>query len=229
MEAEILLEIAGVTRAYDGLAVLDGVDLTVSAGEAVIVMGPNGSGKSTLLRLAAGQDKPTTGEALYRGRPIDQDDLLVRNEVAVVGDGTCYPDLTVREHLELVLAAFGVREDREEMVGEALAAGRLEDRADAFAGQLSSGQRQQLLLAAALARPHELLVLDEPEQRLDPDARQDLAARLQAEAGAGVGVLMASHDLELARLLDASVLVLIGGKPKPVGPAATVLKGGVPW
>ena len=110
----------------------------------------------------------------------------MRTEIAVVGDMvSAYPDLTVREHLQLVAVAHGAGRDGDELVDRALLECRLADHAGALPGSLSSGQRQALYLAAVLVRPRRLMVLDEPEQRLDPAARRWLAACCSRRSGPG--------------------------------------------
>jgi ABC-2 type transport system ATP-binding protein len=207
-----LLTLAGVSRAYGERVALSPVDLAVAAGRCVAVMGANGSGKSTLLRIAAGRDTPTTGQVVYAGRGLTEDDLAVRAEVAVVGDMvSAYPDLTVREHLQLVAVAHGAGPDRDGLVDRALAECRLAGHANALPGSLSSGQQQALHLAAMLVRPRRLIVLDEPEQRLDPTARRWLAGLLAREKQAGAALLMATHHTELAAAVADHVLVLSEG------------------
>ncbi len=207
-----LLTLTGVSRKYGDRLALSPVDLAVAAGRCVAVMGANGSGKSTLLRIAAGRDTPTTGQVVYAGRGLTQDDLVVRTEIAVVGDlVSAYPDLTVREHLQLVAVAHGAGRDSDELVDAALAECRLSDHADALPGSLSSGQHQALHLAAMLVRPRRVMVLDEPEQRLDPAARRWLAGLLNAEKQAGAAVLMATHHTELAAAVADHVMVLSDG------------------
>ncbi len=202
----------GVSRTYGDRVALAPLDLDIPAGRCVALLGPNGSGKSTLLRLAAGRDAPTAGTVQLDGLPLREDDPKIRARVAVAGDGTaCYPDLTVREHLELVALAHGLREEAGPLVTETLTWLRLAGHADAFPDTLSSGQRQALLLGAALVRPRDLLILDEPEQRLDPDARARLADWLRDEKAADTAVLLATHQPTLARLVADQVLVLDEG------------------
>jgi len=207
-----LLALTGVSRTYGDRRALLPVDLALAAGRCVAVMGANGSGKSTLLRIASGRDVPTTGQVVYAGRALSQDDLAVRTEIAVVGDMvSAYPDLTVREHLELVAVAHGAGRDRDELVDAALRECRLADHGDALPGSLSSGQLQALHLATMLVRPRRLLVLDEPEQRLDPGRRRWLGELLCAQKRAGAAVLMATHHVELATAAADHVLVLGDG------------------
>lgn len=219
-----LLRLRKVSRTYGERRALHPVDLELRGGECVALYGRNGSGKSTLLRIAAGRDAPTSGDALFAGRRVDEDDPEVRARVAVVGDAvSCYPDLTVREHLELVTVAHAV-DDADAWIDQVLADRRLSDHARALPGSLSSGQLQSLLLAAALVRPRELLILDEPEQRLDPAARARLAELLVAEKRDGTAVLLATHQAELARSVADRMIALDDGRVIADGEPAAVLR-----
>jgi ABC-2 type transport system ATP-binding protein len=222
--AGALLRLRKVSRTYGQRQALLPMDLDVAAGRCTALFGHNGSGKSTLLRIAAGRDAPTSGQALFAGRPMNEDDPQVRARVAVVGDTVaCYPDLTVREHLELVTVAHAV-DDASAWIDNVLADRRLSDHADALPGALSSGQMQSLLLAAALVRPRDLLVLDEPEQRLDPDARERLAELLVAEKQGGTAVLIATHQAELAEAVADHMVALEDGRVIARGTPAAVLR-----
>jgi ABC-2 type transport system ATP-binding protein len=219
-----LLTLHGVSRRYGERQALQPVNLAVAPGRCTAIMGVNGSGKSTLLRIAAGRDTPTSGQAGYAGRVLSQDDLAVRTEIAVVGGmATPYPDLTVREHLQLVAIAHGVGRGTDDMVDGAIAECRLTGHADSLPGSLSSGQRQALMLAAVLVRPRRLIVLDEPEQHLDPAARRWLASLLIDEKQAGIAVLVATHHAELAASVADHVLVLGDGAVISEGTPDTAL------
>ncbi|MGW2597720.1 ABC transporter ATP-binding protein [Streptomyces klenkii] len=218
-----LLRLRGVSRTYGERKALHPLDLDLEPGTCTALFGHNGSGKSTLLRIACGRDEPTRGTAQFAGRKISEDDPEVRARVAVVGDTVAtYPDLTVREHLELVTVAHAV-EDADAWIDEVLADRRLSGHAQALPGSLSSGQLQSLLLAAALVRPRDLLVLDEPEQRLDPDARVRLAELLKGEKRDGVAVLLATHQAELAEAVADRMIALEDGRVIAEGTPAKVL------
>jgi ABC-2 type transport system ATP-binding protein len=212
-DARPLLVLTGVSRSYGALAALKKIDIAVTAGRCLALLGVNGSGKSTLLRIAAGRDTPTTGQVRYGGLPLREDDLVARTEVAVVGDvSSAYPDLTVREHLQLVAIAHGAGARTPGLVDDALRECRLSDHDEALPGSLSSGQRQALQLAAVLVRPRRLLILDEPEQRLDPGARRWLADLLVREKSRGAAVLLATHHVELAEAVADEAVVLLDGE-----------------
>ncbi|MFI7657314.1 ATP-binding cassette domain-containing protein [Micromonospora parva] len=194
------LSVRGLSRNFGDLVVLDEVSFTLPAGRIAVVLGPNGSGKTTLLRCVVGADRPDAGEVLVQGRRADETDPQVRALVAAaLDDIDFFPDLSVVEHLELVTYAHG---GDAEPVGEVLAELGLEAARDQLPVTLSSGQRRRLALASCFVRPRRVLILDEPEQRLDVRGRQWLADRLLRERAAGTAVLLASHDPEL---IDAVV------------------------
>jgi ABC-type multidrug transport system ATPase subunit len=221
-----LLVMRGVTRCYDGVPVLRGVDLTLAPGGCVALVGSNGAGKSTLLRIAAGRESPTSGDVLFKGTLLDGDRAEVRRAIATVMDaGVFYPDLTVREHLMLVALAHGLGKVADGAVSQVLEDHHLTGQADLLPSALSSGQRQQLLLAAAFVRPHELIILDEPEQRLDADARHELADRLARHKESGRAVLMATHRDELVAAV-ADQVVRVNGMARADGGGQIRATGG---
>ncbi|MFG1916847.1 ATP-binding cassette domain-containing protein [Micromonospora sp. NPDC048898] len=194
------LSVRGLSRNFGDLVVLDEVSFTLAAGRIAVVLGPNGSGKTTLLRCVVGADRPDAGEVLVQGRRADETDPQVRALVAAaLDDIDFFPDLSVVEHLELVAYAHG---SSAEPVEEVLTELGLAPARDQLPVTLSSGQRRRLALASCFVRPRRVLILDEPEQRLDVRGRQWLAERLLRERAAGTAVLLASHDPEL---IDAVV------------------------
>ncbi len=189
------LTVRGLVRKFGSHVVLDHVDLAVPAGRIAVVLGPNGAGKTTLLRCVVGADRPDAGEVLLGRRPLDETDPEVRAALAsALDDIDFFPDLSVVEHLELLAFSHGGHAgDVAEVVTEL----GLDPARDQLPATLSSGQRRRLALASCFVRPRRLLVLDEPEQRLDVRGRQWLGDQLLREKAAGTAVLMASHDPEL--------------------------------
>lgn len=195
-----LLRVADLSRRFGDHEVLHGVSFQVRSGEAVAVVGPNGSGKSTLLQCVLGSQRPDGGTISWRGWPLRENDPLVRAEVAGVDDtADFFPDLCVAEHLSLLAAVHDVR-DADQVVAALLDEVGLTGQRLQLPGTLSSGQRRRLALASGFVRPRSLLVLDEPEQRLDAQGVDWLIGRLLAEKAAGGAVLVASHH---AGLIDA--------------------------
>ena len=184
---------------YGGAPVCAPVSFTLAPGRVIALVGANGSGKSTVLRAVIGLLEPSGGSLQVFGAPVDERDIAFRTKVAsVLDDDAYFPALTVSEHLYLTARGHGVR-GAEAVVAELLAEFGLDDHARSLPVALSSGQRRRLLLAAGFVRPRSLLVLDEPEQRLDRGMRDRLAARINAEKKSGGAVLVATHDPDLLR------------------------------
>ncbi|KGM15600.1 ABC transporter ATP-binding protein [Actinotalea fermentans] len=200
---------------YGAAPVCAPVSFALRPGKAVALVGPNGSGKSTVLRAVLGLLAPMSGTVTVLGEPVDERRATFRRAVAsVLDDDAWFPALTVAEHLDLVARGHGVAE-ADAVVDELLEDFGLWDEAASLPTALSSGQRRRLLLASAFARPRALLVLDEPEQRLDSSMKEALAERLLAEKASGVAVLMATHDPDLVSAV-ADRAVLVGEEESPV-------------
>lgn len=193
---------------YGGAPVCAPVTFSVHPGRAIALVGANGSGKSTVLRAVIGLLEPAGGKLTVLGKPVDERTVEFRTGVSsVLDDDAYFPSLSVAEHLYLVARGHGVL-DAWDRVDELLDEFGLTDHAKALPVSLSSGQRRRLLLAAGFARPRSLLVLDEPEQRLDRRMLSALTDRLLEEKAAGGAVLMATHDPELVRAVADRALHL---------------------
>jgi heme ABC exporter ATP-binding subunit CcmA len=189
---------------------LAGTDLDVATDEIVLVSGPNGAGKTTLLRLCAGLLPLRAGEASVLGVDLARDRRSVRRSLALVAHETfCYDDLTVAENARFAARAAGrAPEDAD----EAVAAVGLDRVAGVTHGRLSQGQRRRLALALALARRPRLLLLDEPHAGLDDEGRAVLEQVVRRAPGEGRTVIIASHELELARGLATREVQMVGGR-----------------
>jgi ABC-type multidrug transport system ATPase subunit len=203
-----LLELSDLVVGYGGNAVCPPVSLTLAPGDVVAVIGTNGTGKSTLLRTVLGLQEPLSGTVRAFGRAVDERERGFRSRVAgVLDDDAFFPGVTVREHLVLTARGHGVP-DAGAVTDHVLDHVGITGHSGAMPHTLSSGQRRRFLLASALVRPRDLLVLDEPEQRLDTAMRARLGDTLRAEADAGTAVLFATHDDRLLASTGASALHL---------------------
>jgi ABC-type multidrug transport system ATPase subunit len=194
---DLAVAVDGLHAGYGSTPVLVGVGLTVPAGAGVCVSGENGIGKSTLLRCVAGLQRPDQGEIRVFGSAPGATPAFWRAVVTTVEPPTWYPGLTTREHAELVCRAHG-QDPEQAGIDEALDRFGLAQHRDAIPPSLSSGQKQRLTLALTLLRPSSLLILDEPEQRLDTEGRALVAELLAEYLKDGGSVLMASHDENFA-------------------------------
>jgi ABC-type multidrug transport system ATPase subunit len=201
-----------------GYPVCAPVTFTLRRGDCLAVVGLNGTGKSTLLRTVLGMLPAISGTSRLFGARPDPRSRAQRAAVSHdLGDEVFFPGLSAAEHLELTALGHG-EADPAATAAALLAELGLEERAQAVPAALSSGQRRRLLLASALARPRELLVLDEPESRLDTSARTRIAERLTHERESGGTVLFASHDPAVVRLAATRVLVIAEDGIEILGP-----------
>jgi ABC-2 type transport system ATP-binding protein len=203
-----VLEARDLLAGYAGAPVCGEVTCAVGLGEVLAIVGVNGAGKSTVARTLAGRQPPLSGEATVHGLPVMPDAVRFRQQVACVFDEDIYfPALTVREHLLLVARGHS-RASPEESVDAELDFFGLLQRSDVVPDALSSGQRRRVLLAAAFIRPSSLLILDEPEQRLDPRMRAALGQRVRERADAGTAVVLVTHDPQLLRQTGTTCMVI---------------------
>jgi heme exporter protein A len=179
----------GLSRRYGERLALDSVTLTVDEGERLVLTGGNGAGKTTLLRILATVLRPHSGEVRVAGHALPREAGKVRPVIGYLGhEPLVYPELTVRENLELYAALHGVGEAE---IADALDLVGLEHRQADTAADLSRGMRQRLALARATLHRPSLLLLDEPTTGLDEDGRGRLRGLLEAHRGTA---LIATHE-----------------------------------
>lgn len=178
------------------------LDLHLAAGECLVLTGDNGSGKSTLLHVLYGTRTPTDGTVEVAGQAPDERDVTFRRKVAVLlDDSEVFVELSPRQHLDLLAATFGGDDDPDAWLAHA----GLAERAEVHAYHLSAGQRRRLLLLGAVARAHDVLLLDEPERALDTQGKEWLADLVQQERDQGRTVVVATHHPPLLDVADQVV------------------------
>ena len=209
----------GVGKDYGDVAALSPVDLSVAAGESVVLVGHNGSGKSTLLSIIAGMLEPTEGVVRVHGQPPDS--IHARERRSWLPDTpVLYDDLSVREHLEYTIRMHGGRGD-EPIVDELIERLGLEGRQDDLPSQFSRGLRQKAAAAVALVRPFTLLLVDEPFVGLDASGRVALLDLLEESRAGGATVLVATHDPAVIDRFERG-LVMDNGEIVHDGPASSL-------
>ncbi|MDG4803493.1 ABC transporter ATP-binding protein [Micromonospora sp. WMMD980] len=203
----ILARAEQVSRRYGEVLALDGVDLTVRAGELVGLLGPNGAGKSTLINLLVGLRRPTAGRVELLGG--DPRDPASRRRLGVTPQETGLPGtLRVGEVVDFVAAHHPDPVPR----GELLDRFGLADQVRRQTGGLSGGQRRRLAVALAFVGRPRLVVLDEPTTGLDVEARHALWESIRGFHAEGGTVLLSSHYLEEVEALAQRIVVIGHGR-----------------
>lgn len=217
-----LIELRGARLELRGTRLLDGVDATIRSGRRTVILGANGAGKSLLLRVMHGLVRPSGGEVLWHGRPLDK---AARRAQAMVFQRPVMLRRSVLANLRFALAVRGIgRAERRERARAALADAGLEALADRPARVLSGGEQQRLAIARALAAEPEILFLDEPTASLDP-AATDAVETLIAEANArGIAIVLVTHDRGQARRVGQDALFMHAGRVVEGGDVARLLE-----
>ncbi len=218
-DATPLLELRGVRAAYDGINVLQGVDLAVPEGSVVAVLGPNGAGKTTTLRVAAGLHPCTAGEVLVAGHRVNgaRPDELARRGLCLIPEGRgIFPNLTVRENLWMMSHCRRSLPEIEATAYERFP--RLKDRSGQVAGTLSGGEQQMLAMARGLATDPALLILDELSMGLAPIIVEDLYRLVASVAAEGVSILVVEQFARIVMDVADVAAIMIHGKVVQVGP-----------
>jgi iron(III) transport system ATP-binding protein len=208
------LEIDGLTCAFGGRTVVDGVSLSLAAGQVTCLLGPSGCGKSTTLRCAAGVERPLSGRIRIDGRQVAGDGIHVPPEGRGVGmmfqDFALFPHLTAAQNVGFGLS--GPRGDRVRRTAELLERVGLGQHAGKYPHELSGGEQQRVALVRALAPRPKVMLLDEPfsglDNRLRDAIRDETLDILKAE---GAAVLLVTHEPDEAmRMADEIALMRAG-------------------
>ena len=214
-----MLEVRGITVAYDSLVAIRDVTLTIHEGEAVAVIGANGAGKTTLLRTISGLLKPRSGSIHFKGKRIDG---LPAYAVAKAGiahvpeQRRIFSQMTVEENLEMgaapVRQAIGDKAVKERIKVITQQFPALSPRLAHLGGTLSGGQQQMLAIARGLMAGPEILLMDEPSLGLAPVIVDDLYGIIREISGSGVAVLLVEQNVQLAFSVTSRVYVFETGR-----------------
>ncbi len=191
------------------LRAVDGVSLTIRAGEVFALLGPNGAGKTTTLEILEGLGRPTSGRVTVLGLDVERHRREVKQRIGVqLQAATYFEHLTLREILVLFGSFHRARRDPDDL----LAMVGLGEKRDALVGQLSGGQAQRFSIVAALAGDPEVVFLDEPTTGLDPQARRGLWDLIRTVNREGCTIVLTTHNMEEAEVLADRVAIMDRGR-----------------
>ncbi|MFM8724038.1 MAG: ABC transporter ATP-binding protein [Planctomycetaceae bacterium] len=214
-----VVEISELSKHYGEFVALDKLSLSLNRGSILGFIGPNGAGKTTPSRILVGLSRPTSGTAKIAGADCVRELSKVRRLVGYMPDKFgSYDNMRVREYLDFFGAAFGIpRRERQKRVSEVLDLTNAVWMQDRYVESLSHGMQQRVGIARTLLHRPEVLILDEPANGLDPEARIEMRTILLRLAAEGRTLIVTSHILpELSRICD-QVAIVAGGKLRAMG------------
>ena len=218
---EPMLHLDAVGKRFGSVVVLDGIDLTMAAGEVVAIIGPSGSGKSTLLRCINQLEPPTSGRVTLAGvtikaghTPSSRELTQLRRSVGMVFQSfNLFPHLTVLRNVSLaqerVLNRSRAEADARSM--ELLDRVGLASKAGQYPSRCSGGQQQRIAIARALALEPQLMLFDEPTSALDPELGLEVLTVMRELAEGGMTMIVVTHEMHFAETVSDRVIIMADG------------------
>jgi ABC-2 type transport system ATP-binding protein len=226
MAGESVVVTENLTKKYGDFCALDQLSIQVEKGQILGFIGPNGAGKTTTIKILVGLSRPTSGRALINGVDCSRETSRIKQAVGYMPDKFgSYDNMRVREYLDFFGALFGLhgaqRRKRIDAVLEITSASYMADR---YVESLSHGMQQRIGIARTLLHDPHVLILDEPANGLDPQARIEMREILLRLADQGKTLIVTSHILpELSRICNV-VAIVTDGKLRAFGPLQQVMR-----
>jgi len=201
-----LLEVRNLVKHYAKVKAVNGIDISLQPGTCFGLLGPNGAGKTTAVEILEGIHTATSGEILYKGKPVRNN---FKNEAGIMFQSTALQDfITVRETLMMFAQLYPQNANIDNLIQRC----NLTEYLDQDNRQLSGGQRQRLLLAIALVNDPDIIFLDEPTTGLDPQARRNFWDLIETIKSEGKTVLLTTHYMDEAYTLCDEIAIMDHGK-----------------
>ena len=213
-----LVTLAGVHKSFGENLVLDGIDLEVDRGSAVVVAGPSGSGKSTMLRCINGLEPIDEGKIRFDGQPVNSTGREIYGIRAQIGmvfqQFNLFPHMSVLQNITLApLEVAGVKDQRaEDRARELLERVGIPEKADDYPADLSGGQQQRVAIARALAVEPKLMLFDEPTSALDPEMIREVLDVMRDLARDGMTMIVVTHEMGFAREVCDRIVFIDEGR-----------------
>lgn len=208
------ISINGLTKTFNGLVAVDGIDLNISKGEFFGLLGPNGAGKTTLIRMLVGLSTPTSGSASIFGHDIVKEPTRSKQLIGIAPQEYNFDEnLKTKEILTYHGGYYGMpKEEREERADEILEFLEISDKANVYCSKLSGGMKRRLLIGRALMQNPKVLFLDEPTTGVDVQLRRSLWDLLKSLNKKGTTIVLTTHYIEEAESLCSRVAIMDRGK-----------------
>lgn len=222
MTDDLILDVQGVTKSYDGLEVLKGIGFGLRKGETKVLIGPSGSGKSTLLRCINYLTRPDAGRIFLSGEEVQERNIdAMRARMGFVfQDFNLFSHLTVLDNVRICqIKVNGIdRETATQRAQQELERVGLGDKAAAYPAELSGGQQQRVSIARALAMDPDVLLFDEPTSALDPELTNEVIRVMQQLARDGMTMVVVTHEMSFARQAADELIFMENGHIVEQGP-----------
>jgi polar amino acid transport system ATP-binding protein len=222
------IRVSALSKRFEALTVLQGLDCDVGAQEVVCVIGPSGSGKSTFLRCLNGLEEASSGQVWVHGTPVHDpatDLNALRAEIGMVFQRfNLFPHKTVLQNITLApvsvrgLSAPAAHERAQELLAQV----GLQDKIDSYPNQLSGGQAQRVAIARALAMQPRIMLFDEPTSSLDPEMVGEVLSVMQTLAEQGMTMVIVTHEMAFAQRVADRIMFLDQGCLVEQGPPEQV-------
>ncbi len=212
-----MIEIRGLNKYFGDLHVLKDIDLTVKAGEKLVIIGPSGSGKSTLIRCVDYLEEPTSGEVIIDGTPLTKKNHLEmarKYSSMVFQQFNLYPNMTVLGNLTLapIKLQKKTKEEATEAAMNALKRVGLAQKAGEYPQNLSGGQQQRVAIARAMCTKQPIILFDEPTSALDPEMVQEVLDVMIELAQENITMICVTHEMGFARQVADRVVFMDDGQ-----------------
>lgn len=220
-----MIELRGISKSFGQLEVLKDVSLSIADGEVVALIGPSGSGKSTTLRIMNFLETPTSGEVFFKGKPIEQKNLVeMRKKIGMVFQHFhLFPHMTVLENVAFapVITGKKTKTEADETARALIDAMGLGDKTDVYPKALSGGQKQRIAIARSLAMEPELMLFDEVTSALDPEMVGEVLRVMKDLAEKGMTMVVVTHEMGFAREVADRTIFMADGKIMEDAPSDT--------
>ena len=223
-----MIAVKNLTKQYGNHLVLDHITETIEAGEKIAIIGPSGSGKSTFLRCLNLLEQPTGGQIIFDGTDITKkgvDINKIRQQMGMVFQHfNLFPHLSILDNITLAPVQLKLmsRQEAQEEALRLLKIVNLEEKASAYPGQLSSGQKQRIAIVRSLALKPKMMLFDEPTSALDPEMVGEVLEVMKGLADDGMTMAVVTHEMGFAKEVATRVFfvdeghILESGTPRQV-------------